>query len=65
MFLKVLVKMVSVLLTIVMTVSTPVGFVLGKKEAKIAHAKDNCRVSFGAISDLHLRGNFKLIFRNT
>ena len=63
MFLKVLVKMVSVLLTIVMTVSTPVGFVLGKKEAKIARAKEDCGVSFAAISDSHLRGNFKLIFQ--
>ncbi|MBQ6066746.1 MAG: metallophosphoesterase [Clostridia bacterium] len=63
MFLKVLVKMVSVFLTIVMTVSTPAGFVLGKKEAKIARAKDNCGVSFAVISDSHLRGNFKLIFQ--
>lgn len=63
MFIKVFVKIVSVMLSVIMTISTPLGLIEGKKEAKIAHAKENCRVSFGAISDLHLRGNFKLIFQ--
>ena len=63
MALKTLVKIVSVLLSLIMTISTPFGLIEGKKEAKLAPAKEDCRVSFGAISDIHLRGNFKLIFQ--
>ena len=63
MFLKIFVKLVSMFLAVIMTVSTPLGLIEGKKEAKIARAKDDCRVSFGAISDTHLRGNFKFIFQ--
>ena len=63
MFLKIFVKLVSMFLSVVMTVSAPFGLIEGKKEAKIARAKEDCRVSFGAISDTHLRGNFKFIFQ--
>ena len=63
MFLKIAVKLVSMFLSVVMTISTPLGLIEGKKEAKIARAKEDCRVSFAAISDLHLRGNFKFIFQ--
>lgn len=63
MFIKVFVKIVSLFLSVVMTVSTPLGLIEGKKEAKIARAKDNCGVSFAVISDSHLRGNFKFIFQ--
>ena len=63
MFLQVLVKIVSLLLSVVMTLSAPLGLIAGKKEARIAHAKEDCRVSFAAISDIHMRGNFSLIFR--
>ncbi len=63
MFLKIFVKLLSVFLSVVMTVSTPLGLIEGKKEAKIARAQEDCRVSFGAISDTHLRGNFKFIFQ--
>ena len=61
--LKTFVKIVSVFLTAVMLLNTPIGLITGKKEAKIARAKEDCRVSFAAISDMHLRGNFKPIFQ--
>ncbi len=63
MFLKILVKPVSLLLSVVMTLCAPLGLITGSKEAKIARAKADCRVSFAAISDIHLRGNNKLIFQ--
>ena len=63
MFIKVFVKIISMFLTVVMTVSTPLGLIEGKKEAKIAHAKEGCGVSFAVISDSHLRGNLKMIFQ--
>ena len=50
MFIKIFVKIVSVMLSVIMTLSTPLGLIEGKKEAKIAHAKDNCRVSIGAFN---------------
>ena len=63
MFMQVFVKVVSLLLSVVMTLSAPLGMIAGKKEARIARAKEDCRVSFAAISDIHMRGNFGLIFR--
>lgn len=63
MFMKVLVKIVSLFLSAVMTAAAPLGLITGSQEAKIARAKENCRVSFAAISDIHLRGNYKLIFQ--
>ena len=63
MFMKVLVRIVSLLLSFVMTLSAPLGLITGGREAKIARAKENCRVSFAAISDIHLRGNFKPVFQ--
>lgn len=63
MFLKVLAKIVSLFLSVVMTLSAPLGLVTGSREARIARAKEDCRVSFAAISDIHLRGNMKLIFQ--
>ena len=61
--LPVLAKCVSIMLSVVMFLSTPLNLVTGKKQAKIARAEEECRVSFATISDLHLRGNFKLIFQ--
>ena len=58
MLIRVFVKIVSLFLTVFMTVATPLGLIEGKKEAKIARAKDGCGVSFAVISDSHLRGNF-------
>ena len=60
---QVFVKIISVFLSVVMTLSAPLGMLSGKQHAPIAHAKEDCRVSFAAISDMHLRGNFKLIFQ--
>ena len=61
--LTVLAKIVSVFLTVIMTVCTPLGLITGKKEEKISHAEEDCRVSFAVVSDTHLRGNFKGIFQ--
>ncbi len=61
--LKTFAKLVSLLLTAVMLLSAPIGLLSGKKVAKITHAAPDCRVSFAAISDIHLRGNFKPIFQ--
>ena len=63
MFMQIIVKAVSLMLSVVMTITAPLGMIAGKKEARIARAKDDCRVSFAAISDIHMRGNFGLIFR--
>ena len=58
-----LVKAVSVLMSLVMLVSTPVSLLTGKRTEKAAPENDGCRMSLAAISDIHLRGNFKLIFQ--
>ncbi len=63
MFLSIFVKLVSLFLSVFMTVAQPLGMIEGKMQGKITHAEENCRVSFAAISDLHLRGNFKFIFQ--
>ena len=60
---QVLVRMVSFILSIVMTISAPLGLVAGKRHAKIARASEDCRLCFAAISDIHMRGNYKLIFQ--
>lgn len=56
-------KFVSILLSVVMFCSTPINLIAGKKQQEIARAEENCRLSFAAISDIHLRDNFKLIFQ--
>ncbi len=63
MFMKRLVKFVSLLLTVVMTLAAPLGMITGQNQSRIARARENCRVSFAAISDIHMRGNFKPIFQ--
>ena len=63
MFLSLMVKFVSMLLSLVMVVTAPVGLAEGKKEQRITRAKEDCGVSFAVISDSHLRGNFKMIFQ--
>ena len=63
MLMKKLIKAVSVLLSVVMTLTTPLGLLLGKKEEPLSRAKPDCRMAFAAVSDTHLRGNFKLIFQ--
>ena len=63
MVLKVLAKIVSLFLSAVMTLAAPLGLITGSREARIARAKEDCRVSFAAISDTHLRSNFHLIFQ--
>ena len=60
---KTIVKGVSLFLSVVMTAFSPLGWIAGSKQARIARAKDGCGVSFAAISDIHLRGNNKLIFQ--
>ncbi|MBQ7731803.1 MAG: metallophosphoesterase [Lentisphaeria bacterium] len=57
------VRIVSLFLSVVMTLTAPLGLLMGKETAKLARAKEDCRVSFAAISDIHMRGNYKLIFR--
>ena len=63
MFIKSMAKIVSLLLTVVMILSSPLGLLTGAREKRIARAQEDCRVSFAAISDIHLRDNFKLIFQ--
>lgn len=46
---------VSVLLSIVMFLSTPLCLITGAKEKRIQYAEDGCKLSFAAISDIHLR----------
>lgn len=47
-------KIISVILTVFMFFTTPVNLILGKKTEKIKTAEENCRLSFAAISDMHL-----------
>lgn len=54
MFNTILARFVSVFLAILMFATLPINLILGKKTEKIAHAEDNCRMSFAAISDVHL-----------
>lgn len=54
MFTVILAKTVSVMLSVIMLFSAPLNLILGKKTEKIAHAQDDCRMSFAAISDIHL-----------
>lgn len=61
MFTVILAKAVSVLLSVVMLLSTPLNHILGKKTEKIARAEENCRLSFAAISDIHLDESFSFI----
>ncbi len=61
--LKTFAKIVSVFLAVVMLLNAPIGLITGARESKIARARDDCRLSFAAISDMHLRGNYKLIFQ--
>ena len=63
MLLQIMVKIVSVFLSVVLTLTSPLGMLIGAKEEQIARAKEGCRVSFAAISDIHLRGNYKPIFQ--
>lgn len=63
MFMDLFVRFVSVVLSVVMTLVSPLGMLAGCSHTKIARAKADCRVSFAAISDMHLRGNFKPIFQ--
>ena len=60
---KILVKLVSLFLSVVMTLTAPLGWIVGSRTARIAHAKEDCRVSFAVLSDIHLRGSFKPIFQ--
>lgn len=54
MFNTYLARFVSILLSVIMFITTPINFVLGKRTEKISNARDNCRLSFAAISDIHL-----------
>ena len=54
--LSVVVKAVSKLLVVVMTALSLIS--PNKTESKISDKKENCRASFAAISDLHLKDNF-------
>ena len=57
------VKFVSLFLSVVMTLCTPLTLITGSRHMKLAHAKEECRVSFAAVSDIHMRGSFKPIFQ--
>lgn len=52
------VKVVKILISVVMAISTIFSPLTGKKFEKIEHYKDGCNASFGVISDLHLKDNF-------
>lgn len=54
MFTVFLAKTVSVLLAVIMFITAPVNFLFGKRTKKIEDAEENCRLSFAAISDMHL-----------
>ena len=54
MFNTVLAKFVSIILSVLMFSCTPANFLLGKKTARISDAEADCRLSFAAISDIHL-----------
>lgn len=54
MFTTYLAKAISILLSALMFLSTPLNCLLGKKTEKIAHSEKDCLVSFAAISDTHL-----------
>lgn len=51
------VKAISLMLTVFMFICTPVNLLTGKQEKAIADKEDDCKLSFAAISDIHLRGN--------
>ena len=54
MFNTILARIVSIFLSVFMFLFTPANLVLGKKTAEISDAEENCRLSFAAISDIHL-----------
>ncbi|GEM_PF-245468 len=54
MFTVVLAKCVSAMLAVIMFLSTPLNFFLGKKTEEIKDAEGGCKLSFAAISDIHL-----------
>ena len=55
---KLLVGLVSTMLTVFMVVISPFTLLSGYKTESITNAEENCLLSFAAISDLHLRDNF-------
>lgn len=61
--LQILVRFVSYFLSFVMTCTSLLGVPEGKLAADIARKEEDCGVSFAAISDIHLRGDNKLIFQ--
>ena len=54
MFNTILAKFVSGFLAVLMFLFAPLNLILGKKTAKISDAEEDCRLSFAAISDIHL-----------
>lgn len=54
MFNTILAKIVSVFLTVLMILFAPLNLIIGKKTARISDAEKDCRLSFAAISDIHL-----------
>lgn len=54
MFNTILAKIVSVFLTVLMFLFSPVNLIFGKKTEKISDAEKDCRLSFATISDIHL-----------
>ena len=61
MFTVILAKCVSALLAAIMFFSTPLNLLLGKKTEAIERAEDGCKLSFAAISDIHLDESFSFI----
>lgn len=54
MFNTILAKTVSIFLSALMFMFTPLNLILGKNTEKIADAEANCKLSFAAVSDIHL-----------
>lgn len=50
-----LTKAVSFMLSLVMFLATPINLITGNKEKKISYAEDGCKLSFAAISDIHMK----------
>ena len=56
------VRLVSYILSGVLTLIAPVNLMLGVDHTPVTRAKEDCKLSFATISDIHLRENFNLIF---
>lgn len=51
----ILTSIVSVMLSVIMLIATPINLLTGAKEKKIQYAEDGCKLSFAAIADIHMK----------